>query len=92
MMDDIGANARAFDIDLYRFRDPRIRSVGHQKDAVGKKDRLVHIMGDHENGLIRPGPDTDQFILNAAPCQGIKCPKRFIQQQKFRLNGKGPCD
>ena len=34
------------------FRDPCLRAVAHEHDTVGEQDRLVHVMSDHEYGLI----------------------------------------
>src|SRR6185437_8669701 len=35
--------------------------LGHHHDAVGQIDRLVDLVGDEQNGLLRLLPDAEQF-------------------------------
>ena len=70
----------------------RVGAVGHEQDTIRQQDRLVHIVRDHEDGLLAFSPDLDQFILNHAARQRIEGAEGFVQQEQFRMRGKGARD
>ena len=63
-----------------------------EEDAVGEQDRLVHVVGDHEHGLLGGAPDLDQLVLDHAAGQRIEGAERFVQQQQLRAGGEGAGD
>lgn len=78
--------------DGYAFRDTGERAVAHEKNAIRQQNRLVDIVGDHEDGLLCLSNDGQQLILDRAPGEGVQCTERFVQQQHFGLDGESPGD
>ncbi len=83
VLDDLGARARPWNGDLDAFCNPRQWAVCHQQNTICQQDRLIDVVGDHKDGLVRSAPDLQQLFLDRAPCQRIKCAKGFIQQQQL---------
>ncbi len=92
VIDDVGARAWPRDGDPYRFRHPRKVSVRDQQDAVGQQDRLVDVMGDHEDGLVGAAPDLQQLVLDGAAGQRVQRAERLVQEQQLGVVGKGAGD
>ena len=63
--------------------------VAHQQDAVGQQNRLVHIVRDHEHGLLRLPHDAHEFFLDRAARERIQSAEGLIQQQHLGLDRKG---
>lgn len=92
VVDYLAAFAGTRNVDHDAFGNASLRAVRHQQDAVGKQDRLVDIVRDHEDGLLRGRPDTDQLVLDGPARESIKSAERFIEEQKLRLDCECPGD
>src|SRR6185369_9419521 len=77
---------------LHDFGDARVRSVRHQHDFVGKQDRFIDVVGDHEYRLVRRGANLQQFVLYYAARQRVERAEWLVEQQHFRLDREGACD
>ena len=56
--------------------DLRARAVGHEHDAVGEVDGLVHVVGDHEDGLAGLEADAAHLVLQGAAGERVEAPRR----------------
>jgi len=56
----------------------------HFRPIVGQQNRLIHIMGDHEGGLVGFGDQTRDFLLQGTPGQGVQRREGLVHQQHFR--------
>jgi hypothetical protein len=65
-------------------------AIAHQQDAVGQQDGLVHVVRDHEHGLLRLAHDAHQLVLDGAARQRVQRAKGLVQQQHLGLDGKRP--
>jgi len=61
----------------------RVCAVVHEQDAVSQQDRFVHVVGDHEDGLLGVANDLNQFVLNRSTRQCIQRTKWLIQQERI---------
>ncbi len=77
---------------LHHLRDARLRAVGHQQDAVGEQDGLVHVVGDHEGGLAGLGDEAAHLLLQRAAGERVERAERLVHQQQFRRDGEGAGD
>jgi hypothetical protein len=57
----------------------------HDQDAVGKKDRLVHIMGDEHNRRAEALPDIKKAFLHHQP--GLRVKTRRMARPSAERNG-----
>ena len=85
---DRGAVARAGQGVHHHLRDPRVRAVGHQQDAVGEQDRLIHVVRDHERGLPRVRHQAQHLVLQGAAGQRVERAERLVHEQQLRPDGE----
>ena len=90
MLDDRLARTRSWNGHVHDFSDARGRPVRHQHDPVGEQDRLIDIVRHHEDGVPGRIPHLNQLLLDHAASQRIDLRERFVQEQDFRFDRKGP--
>ena len=64
----------------------------HHRDALGEKDRLLHVMGDEDHGLARALPDAQQFVLHEAAGLRVERAERLVHQEDARVDREGAGD
>jgi hypothetical protein len=60
-------------------------AVAHEQDAVGQQDGFVHVVGDHEHGLLGLAHDAHQLVLDGAAGQRVERAEGLVQQQHLGL-------
>ena len=63
----------------HHFGDAGARAVAHKQDAIGEQDGFVHVMSDHEYGLLSLAADAQQFVLYGAAGQGIERAEGLVE-------------
>ncbi|MNE25039.1 hypothetical protein D3C80_1183550 [compost metagenome] len=67
-------------------------AVGHHDDAIGEQHRLVHVVGDHDDGVAKLRLDRHQGILQMGPGQGVEGAERLVHQQHLGGERQRPGD
>jgi hypothetical protein len=88
----MSARVRLRGIGFDDLGDLGARAVAHQQDAVGEQDGFVHVVGDHEHGLVRGLDDLQQLVLDGAAGQRVERAEGFVEQQHLGLDGEGAGD
>ncbi len=83
------AVAGALQIDWEGFAKGGFGAHGEGDDAVGHEDGFVDIVGDEDGGLFLAAPDFQDFVLKDGAVEGIEGGERLVEQEDFRLHGKG---
>ena len=55
---------------------------------VGKVDRLLQIVGDHDHGDVLLAPDAGEFLLHGDLGHRVERAERLVEQQDLRLHGQ----
>ena len=84
----IGPGARLGECVQHNLRNACLRPIGHEQNTVREQNRLIHIMRDHEAGLLGFADQPCDLILKRAARQRIKRRERLIHQQHFRIDGE----
>ena len=79
--------ARAGKIDADFLQDAS-RPRAHHQNAVGKEDRLVHVVGDEHDGLGRLRQNDGDLALKLLARDGIERAERLIEQQHVGVEGE----
>ena len=66
------------------------RTGTHHQYAVGKQDRLVDAVGDHQHGAMTRLPDAQQLLPQKLPGHSVERAERLVQQQHLRLLNQRP--
>jgi len=69
---EIGAAALLGQRVLDDLRKHGVGTVGHQHDAVGQIDRLVDVVGNHEDGLAGLQADAPHLVLQGAARERVE--------------------
>ena len=82
---------RARNVDVDDLLDPP-GPGGHDRHAIGEKDRFLQIVGNEENGLALEVVELEEMLLHDALRQGVKRPERLVEQQHFGIAHEGAHD
>src|SRR5580765_5813977 len=66
VVDQFTASPWARELDLHELGETRAGPARHQRDAVGEHDRLVDVVGHHEDGIAGFRPHPHQLVLDDA--------------------------
>jgi hypothetical protein len=66
---------------LQDLTDPRRRAAGHHHDSIRKKQRLVHVVGDHQRGFSILGPEIDEDALKLDARERVEHSEWLVQQE-----------
>ena len=61
-------------------------------DAIGKKDRLLDVVGDEDRGELPPLPELQHQGLEFHARQRVHGAEGLVEQQHLRIGGKRPRD
>ena len=61
-------------------------------DPARQEHRLLHVVGDHEDGGAGVAPHLEHELLHRRPGLGVEGAERLVEEQHRRLGGQGPGD
>src|SRR5215813_8493599 len=56
----------------------------HHHDPVGEHDRLLDVVGDHDQGRLELGPEVEEMHLQIGAGKSIERRERLVQEQHLR--------
>src|SRR5262245_35074367 len=65
--------ARSWQVHFQHFPYGRRGTVGHHDHAVGKQDRLIHVVSHHERRGAGACNDADQLVLECGAGERVQC-------------------
>ena len=85
VVDQFTAAPWARELDLHELGETRTGPARHQGDPVGEQDRLVDVVGHHEDGVAASRPHPHQLVLDDAAGERVDLREGLVEQQHFGL-------
>ena len=78
--------ARAWKIDRVLADRVRLRARRKHDDAVGKRDSLLEIVRDEDDGLAIRRPEIQKLVFHELPSLHVERGKRLVHEQDLRIH------